>query len=50
MEVIDDFLDLKDFNRLQNLLMGDEICWLYLDEITSKETDKFQFVHTFKIC
>ena len=47
MEVIDDFLDLKDFNRLQNLLMGDEICWLYLDEITSKETDKFQFVHTF---
>jgi hypothetical protein len=48
MEIIDDFLEQKDFDELQNMVMGTGILWIYLDAIDHKtEKDKFQFIHSF---
>ena len=48
MKIEDDFLNQKEFDELQNVIMGDEFSWYYNDEIDYKEDeDKYQFTHTF---
>ena len=48
MKIEDDFLEQKEFDELQTLMMGDKIFWTYNDGIDyENETDKFQFIHMF---
>ena len=50
MEIIDNFLDQKDFDVLQNVIMSDKMSWFYLDKPTietEKEEGRFQFIHPF---
>ena len=48
MKIEDNFLEQKDFDELQTLMMGDDFVWYYGDGIDyGKELNKFQFVHTF---
>ena len=49
MEIIDNFLEQKDFDELQAFMMSDDCDWHYNDGIVYKEKDKFQFVHTFYV-
>ena len=46
---IDDFLDQKEFDELQTLMMSSNFAWFYNDGIDYKNeiTDKFQFTHIF---
>lgn len=48
MQVIDEFLDSKDFEYIQNVLMGHEIEWFFSSITTEKKhLDEFQFCHIF---
>ena len=48
MEIIDDFLEQKEFSELHNVIMGDQFIWCYNDVIDySYDIDKYQFVHYF---
>jgi hypothetical protein len=51
ISIVDNFLDQEEFDKLQTLMMGDSIAWLYLDGIDYKDepgnVGKFQFYHTF---
>ena len=53
ISIVDNFLDQDEFDKLQTLMMGDSIAWLYLDGIDYKDepgnVGKFQFYHTFLI-
>ena len=40
MEVIDDFLDLKDFNRLQNLLKSENFVNKAPEEVVESEQER----------
>ena len=47
-EFIDDFLGKKEFDELQDLLMGEMVPWYYRSIIDyAEDVNKFQFVHTF---
>ena len=46
MKIEDNFLDQKEFEKLQTLMMGEEFTWSYVSAIDfAKDADKFQFVH-----
>ena len=49
MKIEDNFLDQKEFDKLQTLMMGEEFSWYYCQSVTSYEGDKdrFQFTHMF---
>ena len=48
MKIEDNFLDQKEFNELQNFLMGNMIVWHYNPIIDFQDDkDKFQFIHIF---
>ncbi len=49
MKIEDNFLEQKEFDRLQTFIMGFPFDWHYCPSITTYEIDKdnFQFVHTF---
>ena len=48
MEIIDNFLNQKEFELIQNMLLGHEIEW-YFSSITTEKRhlDEFQFCHIF---
>ena len=44
----DNFLDKKEFDELQNFLMGNRFSWYYNPMIDFHEDeDKYQFIHVF---
>ena len=47
--VIDNFLDNQSFQKLQNVMFGDDFNWFYSPaiDIKDEEGDKFQFFHMF---
>ena len=47
--VIDNFLEIKSFQNLQNIMFGGNFCWSYNEGIdySDEEGDKFQFTHIF---
>ena len=47
MEVIDDFLEIGDFNNLNRLLMGENVCWHFVPftDGKNKNNDQFYFGH-----
>ena len=46
MEIEDDFLEQKEFDKLQTSFMGDMFPWFFSDEIDYKDDkNKYQFVH-----
>ena len=49
MKIEDDFLDQREFDKLQTEIMGDTFAWFYLPAIDylDENVDKFQFVHEF---
>ena len=48
MKIEDNFLDQKEFDKLQIFIMGGELSWHYSNTIDYKDDeDKFQFVHSF---
>jgi hypothetical protein len=49
IKVIDNFLDIDDFNQMKEVMLGDSFPWYYNDIITNKKdsSDKFYFVHNF---
>ena len=54
IEIIDNFLEKDEFNRISDILMGDIFPWYYNDFITSdedvnnkKRKNDFYFTHTF---
>ena len=53
MEIVDDFLEQKEFDEIQTLMMGENFAWFYRNSIVlpeereEKQTNKFQFVHIF---
>ena len=49
MKIEDNFLEQKEFDELQNLIMGQEFFWYYNDSVAGFPTEKdtFQFVHQF---
>ena len=48
MKIEDNFLEQKDFNKLQNFMMGHNFTWYYWNIIdTDEDVDDFQFVHSF---
>ena len=48
MKIEDNFLEQKDFNELQNFMMGQNFTWHYWNIIdTDEDVDDFQFVHSF---
>ena len=48
MKIEDNFLEKKEFDELQTLIMGSDIAW-YFNKVIDDKTDlnKFQFTHTF---
>jgi len=48
MEIKDNFLEKKDFDELQTLMMGANFAW-YFNKVIDDQNDlnKFQFTHTF---
>tara|TARA_R110000751_G_scaffold167146_2_gene273032 strand:+ start:1670 stop:2170 length:501 start_codon:yes stop_codon:yes gene_type:complete len=48
-KVVDDFLDINDFNQIKKIILGDDFSWYYNDNITNKEDsgDKLYFTHSF---
>ena len=49
IEIIDNFLEKDEFNKIRDVLMGDNFPWYYMDYITNKEdlSHKFYFAHMF---
>ena len=48
MNIIDDFLEQKEFDKLHNVIMGDQFIWCYIPHINNEEDiDNFQFSHMF---
>ena len=48
MEIIDNFLEQKDFDELQTIIMGSEFNWVYRTTIDyENDVDKYQFIHGF---
>jgi hypothetical protein len=49
IKVIDNFLDIDDFNQIKEVMLGDNFPWYYNDIITNKKdsSDKFYFIHNF---
>ena len=48
MKIEDNFLDQKEFDKLQAFMMGDDFVWHYNDGIDDeRELNKFQFIHMF---
>ena len=51
MKIKDNFLEQKEFDKLQDLMMGDKFAWYYKPTIDSQDDvddeNKFQFVHMF---
>ena len=47
--VIDNFLEIKSFQNLQNIMLKEIFYWFYSDAIdhSDEEGDKFQFTHIF---
>ena len=46
--VIDNFLDEQSFQNLQNIMFGENFCWVYNGAIDYEDDeDKFQFTHSF---
>ena len=47
--VIDNFLDEQSFRNLQNVILGNDFTWFYINSIdySDEEGDKFQFFHAF---
>ena len=47
--VIDNFLEIKSFQNLQNIMLKEIFYWFYSDTIdhSDEEGDKFQFTHIF---
>ena len=43
MEVIDDFLEIGDFNNLNRLLMGENVCWHFVPFTDGKDKNNDQF-------
>ena len=51
-EIIDNFLEIDDFNRIKDVLMGPYFDWYFQDGVVSYEeeedkTNQYQFIHTF---
>ena len=53
MKIEDNFLEQKEFDELQNLMMGPpvlKLAWYYNDSIDyGDDVDKFQFIHVFYV-
>ena len=48
MNIIDDFLEQKDFDKLQTFIMGADFDWHYNDAVVyRRQEDEFQFIHIF---
>ena len=49
IKIEDNFLDLAEFNKIQELMMGPSFPWFYSDKVVDYYTEdgKFQFVHVF---
>jgi len=48
IKIEDNFLDLAEFNKIQELMMGPSFPWFYSDKIVSEnDKNKFQFIHVF---
>tara|TARA_R100001015_G_C4479369_1_gene60367 strand:+ start:86 stop:565 length:480 start_codon:yes stop_codon:yes gene_type:complete len=49
IEIIDNFLEEDEFNKIRDVLMSDNFPWFYNDYITNKNdlSHKFYFTHTF---
>ena len=48
IKIEDNFLDQKEFDKLQQILMGNStFAWYYLDKIVSDGDERFQFIHLF---
>ena len=49
IEIIDNFLEKDEFNKIRDVLMSDNFPWFYNDYITNKNdlSHKFYFTHTF---
>ena len=48
MKIEDNFLEQKDFDELQSIIMGSEFNWVYRTTIDyENDVDKYQFVHSF---
>ena len=46
--VIDNFLDEQSFQNLQNIMFGENFCWVYNGAIDYEDDEyKFQFTHSF---
>ena len=45
-EIIDNFLDKKDFNKLQKEMLSENFQWYYSGDIVYKGDKGFQFCHT----
>ena len=46
MKIIDDFLEEKEFKKIQSIFMGDTFPWNWSDQIVYKnDKNKYQFVH-----
>ena len=50
IEVIDNFFEEDEFNKIRDVLMSDNFPWFYNDCITDKKdlSHKFYFTHTIK--
>ena len=49
-EVIDNFLEIDDFNRIKDVLMGEYFPWYFNDFVVNeekKELNQYQFIHSF---
>ena len=47
MKIEDNFLDQKEFDKLQKLILGPDFVWHYDDIIDLFDEDTFQFTHLF---
>jgi hypothetical protein len=48
IQVIDNFLDKDEFNKIQSCMISDNFPWFYCDYVSHKdEKDKFYFTHSF---
>ena len=48
LEVIDNFLDEKEFKNIQNIIMGNNFPWYFNNYITDeKDVNNFYFTHSF---
>ena len=51
MKIVNDFLDQKEFDKLQNIMMGETLPWFFNAGITDsiEKENTFQFVHAFYV-